>query len=287
MQASEFAWQPLTPGGVAAFACARRVNLFTVQTVVALIAAAAVLWFVSSAWFPVVSSAIRQLPPGAAIRGGRLAWPVEPATMLAENHFLAIGVDLQHKGQVRSPAHIDVELGASNVRVFSLLGLIQFDYGTKWSVPLTRENLEPWWGAWAPMFLAVLALAVLVWLFLIWAVLATVYCPAAWLVGFFADRELTLRGAWRLSGAALMPSALFLIIGIVLYGLGVLDVVRLLAVGVAHLVIGWVYVVAAPLWCPKQSTMPKGNPFTSAGGGPVGEAVPGQGTGPEGSQPEA
>jgi hypothetical protein len=70
---------------------------------------------------------------------------------------------------------------------------------------------------------------------------------------------------WKLSGAALMPGALLLAAGIVLYGAGVLDVVQLLAFGITHVVTGWIYGAAAVVCSPKLASAisAKGNPFTA------------------------
>jgi len=58
-----FAWQPITPRGVAAFARASWGRVLLVQFLCALAAATAVVWFLETAWFPAVTEAIRQLPP--------------------------------------------------------------------------------------------------------------------------------------------------------------------------------------------------------------------------------
>ena len=49
---SPIAWEPLTPRGVAAFARARLSRLLLVQFVIASLAAAAVVWFLSDGLFP-------------------------------------------------------------------------------------------------------------------------------------------------------------------------------------------------------------------------------------------
>jgi hypothetical protein len=96
----------------------------------------------------------------------------------------------------------------------------------------------------------------------IWACLATVYALPAWLVGFFADRDLTLRGSWRLAGAALMPGALFLSAAIGLYGWGALDLVRLAVAAAVHLVMGWIYLFVSPLCLPRHPAVTAvANPF--------------------------
>jgi hypothetical protein len=95
-----------------------------------------------------------------------------------------------------------------------------------------------------------------------WASLATVYFLVAWLVGFFANRDLSLPGSWRLAGAALMPGALLLSAAIVLYGWGALDLVRLAISAAVHLVMGWVYLFVSPLSLPRrQAAAAKENPF--------------------------
>ena len=62
-----FAWEPLTPRGVAAFARASFERLFVVQAVFALIAAAAVVWVLSDGIFPVIDAAIDQLPDAGGL----------------------------------------------------------------------------------------------------------------------------------------------------------------------------------------------------------------------------
>ena len=84
------AWQPLTPRGVAAFAEAPWRRLLLVQFVFAILAAAAVVWFLSVAWFPAVTAAIRRLPDRGEIRAGSLNWNADSPQSLAENHFLAL-----------------------------------------------------------------------------------------------------------------------------------------------------------------------------------------------------
>lgn len=265
-QNKPFAWQPLTPGGVAAFATASLSRLFTVQLVVALLAAAAVVWFLQAAWFPLVTAAIRQLPDQGRIRAGQLEWPGSSPVVLAQGHFLALTVDLNHEGEARSPAHLQVEFGRADFKIFSLLGYLQGQYPRRWSIAFNRPELLPWWGAWSPALLALAAGATITGLLLVWAVLATVYSVPAWLLAFFADRELRWRGSWRLAGAALLPGALLMTGAILLYGLGGLDLVQLAFTLALHLLVGWAYLFASPFWLPRHPGAPgvAANPFTKA-----------------------
>ena len=60
-----------------------------------------------------------------------------------------------------------------------------------------------------------------------------------------------------------MPGALLLTLAILFYGLGAIDLVQLVAAFVAHFVIAWIYLIAAPMFAPKLEivAMIKKNPF--------------------------
>src|SRR5207247_235516 len=130
---------------VAAFARATLGRLLLVEFICALMAAGAVMWFLQTAWFPTIAAAIRQLPAEGQIRSGKLDWRGQSPQLLAEGHFLALTVDLKHEGQGRSPAHVEVEFGATNLRIFSLLGFVEYSYPRGWTVTLHRGELEPAW----------------------------------------------------------------------------------------------------------------------------------------------
>jgi hypothetical protein len=258
----QFAWQPLTVRGVAAFARAPLWRLLIVQFIVALLAAGTVVWFLHKAWFPQIIEAIRQLPPQGELRSGGLDWHGPTPARLAEGRFLALVIDLDHRGEARSPAHVQVEFGRTNCMVFSLLGYVQGAYPRGRIVAFNSAELGPWWGAWAPAILAMAAGLVVVGLILTWACLATVYFLPVWLIGFFANRDLNLRASWRLAGAALMPGALFMCAVVCLYGGGLLDLVRLAVAGALHLVLSWVYLIISPLCLPRHPAVTvKVNPF--------------------------
>jgi len=181
---------------------------------------------------------------------------------LAEGRFLALIVDLDHTGAARSPAQVQVEFGREDFKIYSLFGCVQGAYPQSGAVPFNRAELGPWWGAWEPPILAMVAGLVVAGLVVSWACLATVYCLPAWLIGFFANRDCSLGGSWRLAGAALMPGALLMCAAIVMYGWSALDLVRLAVAGAMHLVVGWIYLVVSPLCLPRhQATTAQANPF--------------------------
>lgn len=255
----------MTPRGVAAFARGTSNRLFLVQFLVALVVAASVVWFLCDAWFPTVRTAIAQLPDKGEIRGGQLDWRGDSPKLLAEGTFLAFSVDLNHSGELRSPAHVQIELGKKDFIIRSLLGYVELDYPTGWIVAFNREELGPWWGAWRPQILGITAVSVVAWLMAVWFVLAVVYALPVWLLVFFANRDLRLVQCWRLAGAALMPGALLMALGILLYDFGIVDLVGLGFITVGHLVLSWIYLFICPLFLPRTNVPEAAgkNPFAA------------------------
>jgi len=271
------AWEPLTPRGVAAFARAPLSRLLIVQFIVAALGAAALVWLLHDGCFPTVRAAIQNLPETGAIRSGRLDWPGNTPQLLAEGRLLAFDVDAGHSDQIRSPAAVQIEFGRQSIRIYSVLGLgyLEWPYPAGWTAPFNRTELEPWWGAWEPEWLAITLLAGVAGLMLVWAFLATVYFLPARLIGFLVNRALDFRSSWKLSGAALLPGALLLAAVIVLFDLAVLNLVQFCLLFVAHLVLGWVYLVAGQFFLPRtEPAAASGNPFSSGQTSPAANRVP-------------
>lgn len=275
------AWQPLTFRGVAAFAAARNGRLWLVQLGVAVLVAASVLFFLSRAWWPTITSAIHTLPDQGFIRGSQLAWAGDDPVILAESPWLAFVVDTENTREPGQIADVQVELGADEMRCRALLGVFALPYPDDWEIAVNRPELEPWWGAWQPMLLAGVALLVVAGLLVQWFVLACLYAPVVWLVAFFADRAAGWGVCWRLAGAALMPGALLMGCAIVLYGAGQLTLIHVGFTLALHLVVGWAYLIGAPLCLPReQAAVPAPtNPF----GTPAVEPPPTEVVGPPGA----
>lgn len=260
-----FAWQPLTPRGVATFASAPLRRLLLVEFVVAVLAAAVFAWFLHDIWFTRVREAIRQLPEQGEIRQGKLAWRGDSPVQLAGDRFLTIVVDLNHEGEVGHESDVCVEFGQTDFQIVSLLGYWQVNYPKGWVIAFGQAELEPWWGAWEPAILAGVILACVPALMLAWAVLAALYCAPTLLVAFFANRDFNWRGAWKLASAAQMPGALLMTAAAVLYGVGFLDLLRLAVCAGLHLVVGWIYVIVSLLFRPRLASAggTSGNPFAA------------------------
>jgi hypothetical protein len=261
---STFAWEPLTPRGVAAFAHARLGRLLVVQSIVALLTAASVAWFLDDSVFPVLNKAIQNLPNTGEIRSAKLDWHGESSQMLAEGRFLALDVDLDHSGKINSTADVQVEFGGEDIWSFGLLGYTAFPYPSGWIIPFNRTELEPPWGAWRSTLLFSAVVATALGVLASWWLLATLYFLPVWLLGFFVNRDLNFRRSWKLSGAALLPGALLMAAGILLYDFGAVDLVQFGFIFGAHLILGWLYLFVSLLFVPGiPPALPKGNPFAN------------------------
>jgi hypothetical protein len=257
----KFAWEPLTPRGVAAFARASFERLFVVQSIFALIAALAVMWSLSEGVFPVVDEAIQELPVSGSIHGGRLDWRDDSPLQLGDNQILSISVDLDHGGTLRTPSDFQLEFGRNSLVAISLLGEAETRYPTGCIIAANRDDARPAWGAWSPNLLALAAIGTFFGLLLVWAVLATVYSLPVWLVCFFANRDLSFSASWKLAAASLMPGALLISLMLPLYVLGAFDIVQLTLAYALHLVIGWIYLFVSPLFLDRTLPAEKKNPF--------------------------
>jgi hypothetical protein len=262
------AWEPLTPRGVAAFGRATLGRLLVVQLIVALLAAGAVVWFLERGWFPAIRTAIHNLPEQGEIRDGQLAWSGDSPVLLASNPFLSLAVDMNHSGQLRGEAHLQIEFGQRDFRVWSVLGYEPQEYPAGRTLAFNRARLEPWWGAWEPALAAGAAAATVLGLFAAWMALATLYCLPVRLITFFANRDLNWRQSWRLAAAVLLPGALFFTAAIVCYSFHWIDLVRLGGAAALHLVVGWIYLFVCPWFLPRlpEAAKTSRNPFATATG---------------------
>jgi hypothetical protein len=230
---------------------------------------------------PVVQQAVHRIPEGTVIRDGKLAGTA--SQLLAENRRFAIVIDLEGTRRLGQTSDAQLELRHSDLKICSLLGCLIFEYPKDGDRPLGRSAMIPWWGAWEPVILTGIGIAGALLLLLTWAALAAVYMWPVKFIAYYADREVSWGGAWRMSGAAVLPGALVMIGGIFLYGWQWIDLIRLGFIVALHLVVGWTYIAAAPLQAPRIAVAAKGqNPFAPAvaaagedsGGEPSGDKNP-------------
>lgn len=260
-EAAPSAWQPVTLGGVAAFARATWPRCWLVQAVVAAAVGVSVGWVLTVGWAPVVREAAAHLPEQGAIRDGRLQWPETEPAHLAENSFLSIAADLGALGDLGMTADVQIELAPEQLKLRSLLGYLPITYPRGWIIALNRAEAEPWWGAWRPVVIWGAGAVVALGLLLSWAVLGVLGAVPVRVLAFLADRRATWPACWRVASMALMPAALWMAGAILLYGSQAISLVQLLFAWGVHLGINAVYLLGAPFKLPRLSEGRGANPF--------------------------
>jgi len=198
-------------------------------------------------------------------------YPPSAALLLSESRHLAIllkpeGVGSETGATQAAAADVRIEFQPHAVRVCSLFGCVLRPYSKGQTICFTRPEAIPWWDAWEPILLGIVAIITALFFMAVWTLLAAGTFLFVRLYGYFADRQLTVGGAWRLSAAAFLPGALALIAALVLYVLGIADLIRFLLAIPGHLLIALIYLVFAPLRLPRIPTVapPSLNPFTEA-----------------------
>jgi hypothetical protein len=260
---SRAAWQPFTFSGLAAFARGGLGRLALAELIFAALVSISVVSFLHHDYSPVVAQAIHEMPETAKITSGHLTGCDE--TLIADTKFLAIAVSPDLSGQIGQSADIQIQFRPDDFRIGTVFRPdwgFEFDYGPDTTIDLSRSSLEPWWGAWHPILLAAAGMAVLVSLFIMWALLAVIYTVPAKIIACFGDRELSWKGAWRLGSAAQLPGSFLMAAAIFLYGRQGLDLIGLGFSLVAHLLVDWIYLVGGVWLCPRLArVLPKQNPF--------------------------
>jgi hypothetical protein len=258
-----FAWQPFTPRGIAAFAFAPPGRLFFVQATMAFLSVFTIVWFAWFAFIPEIKEAIRNLPAEGTIENQQMKVQLNPAVPLSDKRgLLGIAADPEDRGNAGLRSDFKVHLRKNYYEICFLLGCKALPYPKGEVVQFNRLELEPRWEAWEPYLLAGIGAGAGIFVFINWLVLTALYFPLVCLFASLKKRQLRVAGSWRLAGAALMPGAALLNIGIVSYGLGLIDLVRLFTLCILHILLGWVYLGLAAATLPPKTT-PQ-NPFSDA-----------------------
>jgi hypothetical protein len=258
------AWQPFTPQGIASFARTTLGRVLTLLCVVALLTSGSAVWFLKTAWFPTIRAAIQELPNEGQISHQELKTPRTTTDPLAEHRFLGFVVLVSQGEGTDLSSHIAVKFRKQTFELCSIFGCARFRYPADWNIEFSRLALEARWGAWEPVITAIAAIGSFLGLLSLWIVVGFVYSFIPWLIALIKKRDLTWAGSWRMCCAALMPGALLFVLGIWIYGLGMLHVLQFVIVAVAQIVAGWVWIGFGVRVLPARPPRArrKANPFT-------------------------
>jgi hypothetical protein len=212
------AWQPFTGAGLGAFARTNGTRLLLFHLASSILTAAALMWSLQLAWVPVIREAIERLPnSGSEIRQGRLIWPGDPESLLAERPELALAIDAGEGPGLGQSADLQIELHPDSAHLRGILGHLKVPYPTGLELPLDRTRALAAWGAWRPPFLALAGGATLLATLLGGWTLAALHAPVLAFMGWISRRDLSLVSAWKLGLASLFTAGLVFDVSLLLY----------------------------------------------------------------------
>jgi hypothetical protein len=258
------AWQPLTFGGVAAFARASWRRTFAFALTGATLCGLLIVAGFRFGWLPVIDAAVNELPETGEIRRGELQWANPTPQVLAQSAQLLIAVNAQSDARLGDESDLRVELRGTECVVCGWLGCTSWAYPAGWIIAVNRPEVLPAWGAWRPFVFWGVFAGGTVWVLVNWLALSVVGAAPLRLLAFYCDRDLPLGAAARLLLVAWIPGGLFFGLALFLYGTGQLHPAAMALIGLGHVLLGVVYAVGALSRVQRVSLgvgAPKGNPF--------------------------
>lgn len=250
--------QPLTPKGISVYAKARLSQLLGVWMVFGIICSTSILWTVNQIWFPAIESAIASLPEKGEIVEGHLNYVKEPIK-LVETKFLSIYLN-PTQDDLSDTSDVQIVFGANELRLRSIFGWLWFNYPLNLYLPLNKQELLPWWGAYATGIKAAIFGFFLILLVIIWAFCGWLYSFPGRLIAIILRRNLDLAAGWKISCAGQMPAAIVACAALILYAQLYLDLTGFVIAFLAHFLVGWSYIFISIFYLEKIQVEPK-NPF--------------------------
>lgn len=254
------AWQPLTGGGVAAFARATLTRVVVFQGAFAGAGAFALVLALRLAWVPTVEDALRQLPEhGAFVKAGRLTWPGTNAILIAERPQLSLWVSPVAGMKTGQGSDIQLELLPDRLRVRGLLGFADMAYAPELDLPLTLTGGRAAWDAWRTSGAVIAGGLTAMGLVCLWWIFSTVYALPVWGVAALAGRSPGPGGAWKLAAASQLPATTLIFGFLLLYAVRAIPPTGLgVGAGIALLSAwGWIAWAIATLPANGQAAEPE------------------------------
>ena len=255
---------PLTFSGIVAFSARSASWLLISWVCIALLAAASTLGFLHGRWLPIIEKTFDSLPSTSMLEEGIIEpLPVDKAIQ-NQNGFLSVVVSGAPQPHGNLTSDFQITITPSEIRFTSLFGTLTSPYPSDTIVDLAPAFLKPWWKSRKPLFTAGAFASIMISLLATWPLLATVYWLPILFFTYIGNRAFGIGRTWRLAGSILIPGALIMTFGIVLYGFQLLSLLGLLAATGLHILIAWIYGIGAVRSIPRIAPVlsSRGNPFS-------------------------
>lgn len=249
---SPAAWQPLTLGGLAAFARSSHARLLVVGMLVALIGSGSLLFVFERLIVPRIEEVLPRMPPGAALEGGKLVWPDREIVVLTRGPTFSVVVDPAATFALGAMAEFHLHLLPDHFRVYSLFGHLAIHYPGR-PIGLEARQSHPHWQAWGVVWRVGLAAGFVAYLWICWVGMSALALPWLYLAGIWRGAGPGIWGCLKLGVAAAFPGSLLLSGGLIMHGRGQCPMSTLAILALAHFLVFMGYVLLAPLAFDKPS----------------------------------
>lgn len=252
---------PFTPKSVVSFKDVKPTVFLLNWLFYACLCAFFIAYTVERTVITAISRGITRLPQTGEIVSGNLNWRTNEVSILVESKFISFSVNPTDNDDIADSADVQVVFGKSNVRLRSMFGWVEIKYPRWLSIPLNFKQLWPLWGAYLNATRLGVFVCSVIFLVLIWLILALVYSPPTKFFIRLFKRTADSKAVFKICCAALIPGALVMGMALVTYSFMYIDLITLLIVFVFHFIIGWVYIFLSIFQLPEVTSEPE-NPFS-------------------------
>ncbi|WP_165109256.1 hypothetical protein [Limisphaera ngatamarikiensis] len=213
----------------------------------------ALAWSASRVLTPVVRVCLDAWEHPLRCEGGRWAFPDARPHLVAETRDLAIVVDPEHSGGLRSPAMFQIQWGRQSLRVYGPLGWREWSFPADWTFELDPQVMRARWEAWRPFVWLTLGVGTALGLMGIWFACACVYGLGLAVMAVCLGRRGSAGLIFRCGWAVQLPGAWLMTVAVAGYGQGWLDLADLVVAWVWHWVVTVLLVLVTPLGLPRRA----------------------------------
>lgn len=254
---------PLTPKSIATFNNAKFIILLVNWIVFGCICSFFITKAINKAIISSITTAVQNLPQKGEIKSGALYWETNQVFVLSGAKSFSISVNATDEEDIADSSDIQIIIGKNHFRFRSIFGWLEIKYPLWFRLPLSYKEVFPVWDAYMPAIKASVFISSMVVLLIVWTIVSLIYSLfAKFLIRLF-NRISKPGGAFKISGASLIPAALVMSIAILGYSLRYLDLLSLLIVFGCHFIISLCYLFLS-IFHLEKIPMEDKNPFSSS-----------------------
>jgi len=253
----------LTPKSIATFNNAKFIILLVNWIVFGCICSFFITKAIDKAIISSITTAVQNFPQKGEIKSGALYWETNGIFVLSGAKFLSISINATDEEDIADSSDIQLIIGKNHFRLRSIFGWLEIKYPLWFRLPLSYKEVFPIWDAYMPAIKVSVFISSIVVLLIVWTIISLIYSLfAKFLIRLF-NRIRKPGGAFKISGASLIPAALIMSIAILGYSLRYLDLLSLMIVFGCHFIISLCYLFLSIFHLEKVPVKTE-NPFSDS-----------------------